>query len=63
MHLCSYTRLTQEPEAESRRIAAFLDLDDVAIFQPRPGKTEGFTPEEKARILTETRSLCSELEL
>jgi hypothetical protein len=54
VYVCSFQRLTAEPEAESRRLAAFLGLDDFQPFVTKPTKEANFSEEELTLVASKT---------
>lgn len=60
-YVCSFDRLVSAPEAEPARIRRFVGVRAVPAFEPRATKQIGFDPDERDRVLRETRSRWEQL--
>ena len=62
VYVCSFERLTADPEEESRRLGAFLGIDSPVTFEPRPTKDPAFSPEQLDAIRARTADTAAALD-
>lgn len=60
-YVCSFERLVDNPDSESKRIFDFLELSGGKSFQPRPVKTIQFDEEQRVYIEKKTKPQIEKL--